>query len=138
MSAPAGEFPLQNFYPLFEMLQAQITAQPNHDTQLTDEEIRTLITKIASMDKMGSDMIFVWIRIYSLRNSSAKILDVPYGGEKVGVHMKNSDIVCNAKFDMRNFPPILSRMLDRFTTLHLKRMEEDSQRAMAGKISDPI
>lgn len=117
---------ISTFFPLFDMLYEQIKNEP--DSQLTDDEIKALNLKIYSLDKMGRDMIYVWIRIDSIRNTDSKLLDIPYGGVKIDNQLSGQDLV-NIKFDLRQLPPRLNRMLDRFCNLHLSRMNEESQRA---------
>ena len=128
MSAPAT-FELTQMFPVYDLLYSQISSAPNRDTQLSEEEIKSLLGKIALMDKTGADMIYIWIRIHSLRHSHSKLLDIPYGGSKLDSKMQENDIVCDVKFDLRAFPPVLNRMLQRFTELHLRKIAEDSARA---------
>ena len=126
--AAQNSFDIINFFPLYNILHTQVSSDDNANTQLTDDEIKDLLNKITSLDKTGKDMIYVWVRIHSLRNSNSKLMDVPYGGTKLDVKMQENDSVCDVKFDLRNFPPILNRMLMRFTLLHLRKMTEDSNR----------
>lgn len=127
MSAPTT-IGVGSFYPLYDMLRTQIESAPDKDKQLSDEEIRSLLLKINSLDKLGRDMIYIWVRIHSLRSSNSKLMEIPFGGEKIDSRMQENDIVCDVKFDLRNFPPILNRMLLRFTDLHKRKMLEDSKR----------
>ncbi len=117
-----------SFFPLYDMLYAQVGIMPDKDTQLNDEEIKSLLAKINSLDKLGRDMIYIWVRIHSLRNTSSKLMEIPYGGAKLDTKIKDNDTVCDVKFDLRAFPPILNRMLLRFTDLHIRKMAEDSSR----------
>jgi len=118
-------FEIKDFFPVYDILRSQIETLSNKDTSLTESEIRDLITKINSLDKIGRDMIYVFTRIHSLRYSDAKILDVPYGGTKLS---NKIDGVCDVKFDVRDFPPILSRMLLRFSELHLRKITEETDK----------
>jgi hypothetical protein len=120
-------FSISSLFPLYEVLRDKVKDEP--DVPFTDEQIKTLSMKIRSLDKYGRDMIFVWVRIHSLKTTSAKLLDIPYGGEKLDAKSMESDTVHTVKFDMRQFPPVLHRMLDRFCDLHLTRMAEEAQRA---------
>ncbi len=83
--------------------------------------IDKLLNNIKSLDKTGKDMLYILIRIHSLRNSSSKILEIPYGGEKID----NSDKNISLKFDLKNFPNKLKHIIFQFTELHLQKMRED-------------
>jgi hypothetical protein len=129
VSNPAGTaMDLSTFFPLYDMLHKQVSMLPERDAPIPDEEIRALLTKISQMDKNGKDMIYIWIRIHSLRNSNSKLLDIPYGGAKLDTKIQDNDLVCDVKFDLRNFPPVLNRMLSRFTDLHIRKLQEDASR----------
>lgn len=119
---------VDDFFPVYSMLYSQIEATVDKDRKLSEKEISNLVSKISKMDKIGTDMIYVFIRLHSLRHSDAKLLDVPFSGEKVSTKIENNDFVSDVKFDVRNFPPILCRMLDRFTTLHLRKIKEESKK----------
>jgi hypothetical protein len=119
---------LSNFFPIYDLLHSQIESTENKDINFTDEEIKDLINKINILDKLGRDMIYIFIRIHSLRFSNSKLLDIPYKGIS---HVKESDkedtdMCCDVKFDLKNFPNILNKMLLRFTDLHLRKLQEDS------------
>lgn len=117
----------EKFYPLYDILLSQVKAKPNWDEQLSDEEIRTLIININSMEEIGKNMIYLWIRIHSLKNTDEKIMNIPYGGEKIDFKkIENGGMLYDIKFDLRNFPPILNRMLLTFTELHMRKMEENN------------
>jgi hypothetical protein len=124
--------PVTSFFPLYDLLLSQVNAASDKNVPLTEDEIKKLIIDISSMDKIGSDMIYVWIRLHSLRNSHTKLLDTPYGGQKLDSKIQENDIVCDVKFDLRVFPCILQKMLQRFTLLHLRKMSEDSNRKLVG------
>ena len=118
-------FEIENFFPIYDLLHNQIKSLSNSDEPLSANDVVEIINKIKRLDKVGRDMIYVFIRIHSLRNSNSKLLDIPYQGVKLNEKIDNNDIVIDAKFDLRNFPPFLLRMLDRFSTLHLQRINED-------------
>jgi hypothetical protein len=117
----SGEFPINAFSPVYDFLLRQIN---NKDELLREEEIGTLRQKISSLDKLGRDMIYVIIRIHSLRNTNSKILEIPYGGTKVNTKLDGNDMISDVNFDIRNFPPVLCRMLLLFSDLHHKKMSE--------------
>jgi hypothetical protein len=119
-------YPIENFFPVYDLLCSQVQTMKNFNSPIEDEELRTIIEQIYTLDKVGRDMIYIIIRIHSLRNSNSKLLDIPYGGQKLNERNDNNDIVIDAKFDLRNFPPMLIRMLNRFATLHLQKLREDS------------
>jgi len=121
-------FKISEFFPIYDILLNQVKSTPNANIQLNEPEIKKLIEDISSMDKTGSDMIYVWIRVHSLRNSNSKLMDIPYGGNKLDQKVQNDDIVSDIQFDLRKFPPILNRLLQRFTSLHIQKMKEDGSK----------
>jgi len=116
---------IEDGFPVYDLLRSQVETMENKNTPLTETELRKLIQTINSLDKDGRDMIFVFIRIHSRRYSDSKVLDIPYGGQKLSTK-SSSPGATDVKFDMRNFPPILLRMLVRFSCLHLRKISEDS------------
>jgi hypothetical protein len=118
-------FPIENFFPVYDLLLSQVKTNNNCNDPIEPAELKTIIDRISLLDKVGKDMTYVFIRIHSLRNSNSKLLDIPYKGEKFNEKVENNDIIIDAKFDLRMFPPILVRMLDRFSTLHLQKISED-------------
>lgn len=133
MSVQVNDTTLAKFFPVYDLLFNQINSLSDKDRPLDEGETKILINKINSLDKMGRDMIFVFIRLHSLRNSNSKLLDLPYKGEKLNNKVEGTEILCDVKFDVRQFPPILSRALDRFATLHLRRMQEDGLKTNPSK-----
>lgn len=123
----SNEFSIENFFPLYTLLQSQVETPENHN-KLTDEEIKSLLEKINLLDKKGRDLIYVFIRVHCLRNTDTKILDIPYNGIKMSGKQLENDLVYDVKFDLRNFPPILCRMLNRFTDLHLRKLQEEKDK----------
>jgi hypothetical protein len=119
--------PLGTFFPLYDNLYQRIKDQAN--IQLTEDEIKILNQKIQSLDKYGRDMIFVWIRLHSLKTTDSRLMDIPFGGQKLESKVQSgNETVSNVKFDLREFPPALNRMLDKFCDLHLSRMSEEAER----------
>ena len=117
-------FPIDNFFPIYDLLHSQINPE-ERDKPIPEEELKILIDKITVLDKTGKDMVYIFTRIHSLRYSNSKLLDVPYGGQKVSTRMDNNNLICDVKFDLRNFPPVLNRMLSKFVELHLRKQQED-------------
>lgn len=127
------EYNLSGFFPLYDMLSSQIQNFQNYDKPLSDIEIDELKKKIISLDKTGSDMIYVWIRVHAMRNMECKLLDIPYGGINLGAQSPDNNQTTDVKFDIRNFPPILSRMLLHFCNLHIRKTMEEAERLNRGK-----
>lgn len=119
--------PLGTFFPLYDNLYQKI--KDNADIQLTEDEIKQLNQKIQSMDKYGREMIFVWIRLHSLKTTDSRLMDIPFGGQKLDSKAQTgNETISTVKFDLREFPPCLNRMLDKFCDLHLARMSEEAER----------
>jgi hypothetical protein len=100
-----------NDFPLYELLYDK-----SSDNSLSTQEMVELIENVKGLDKSGMNMIFVLIRIYSLKNATKdeSIHDVPYNGQKM-----EGDV----KFDIRHFPNRLNHMLLHFSKMHLKKDE---------------
>jgi len=101
-----------NDFPLYELLYDK-----SKDIPLSTQEMIELIENVKTFDKNGMDLLFVIIRIYSLKNMVNKddsVHDIPYGGQK----MEN-----DVKFDIRHFPSRLNHMLLEFSKMHLKQKE---------------
>lgn len=120
-------FPVETFFPVYDLLESQVDVNLKNK-ELTEDEIRSLILKINNLDKTGRDMIYVIIRIHSLRNTSSKLLEIPYEGVKMQTKINGNDLVCDVKFDLRAFPPILNRMMTHFVDLHLRKIQEDKNK----------
>jgi hypothetical protein len=103
-------------FPLYQLLEEKTKDEP-----LSTQELIELVEHIRSLDKNGMDLVFVIIRIYSLKqNTSTDVNDVPYNGQK----MDATDGAPNAndvKFDIRQFPNKLNRMLLEFSKMHLSK-----------------
>lgn len=117
---------IQNCFPVYDMLLEQVKSIPNNELSLSVSDINDLKSKIYSLDKLGKDMIYVIIRIHSIRYSDSKLLDIPYNGEKTGAKNDNSDTLFDIKFNIRNFPAKLNKMLDIFCDLHLRKLKEET------------
>lgn len=121
----------QNFFPVYDMLLEQVKSIPNNESLLTSTDINEIRNKIYLLDKLGRDMIYVIIRIHSIRYSDSKLLDIPYDGEKTGSKSDNSDTLFDIKFNIRKFPTKLTRMLGIFCDLHLRKLKEESGKSEA-------
>jgi|688.fasta_scaffold1619728_1 hypothetical protein len=119
----------QNFFPVYDMLLEQVKSMPNCEVPLNSNNITELKNKIDNLDKVGKDMVYVLIRIHSLRFSNSKLLDVPYNGERIlSNNNETSDNLYDITFDIKKFPNILSRMLIVFCDLHLRKIKEDTDK----------
>lgn len=120
----------QNFFPVYDMLLEQVKSMPNCEVPLNSNNITELKNKIDNLDKVGKDMVYVLIRIHSLRFSNSKLLDVPYYGDRVlSNNNETSDTLYDITFDIKKFPNILSRMLIVFCDLHLRKIKEDTDKS---------
>lgn len=118
-----------DYFPVYDMLQNQISTCEDCNVPLNNDEIVILTEKLKKVDDIGKHMIYVFIRLHSLRHSDFQLLKLPYGGTISNQSTDVSgEIQADLKFDLQNFPAILCRMLDRFTTLHLRRMEEENSK----------
>lgn len=109
-------------FPLFHLL-----LEKTDDTNLTELELIELVENCRKMDRQGFDLLFLIIRLYSLKSSqtNSNLFEIPYSGQKV----ENSDqistdgntIKSDIKFDIRNFPSRLNKMLLEFSRMHLQK-----------------
>jgi hypothetical protein len=110
-------------FPLFSLLH-----EKTNDNPLEQMELIELIENIRKLDRQGFDLIFLIVRLYSLRvnQTSSNVFDIPYSGEKVKdteeVSADASAIKMDIKFDIRNFPNRLNRMLLEFSKMRLEQM----------------
>jgi hypothetical protein len=117
------------FFPLYPDYFAQFKDEP--DRPVTVDEIDDLKKSIISLDKQGQDFVYAWVRIHSLRTSKdSKILEIPYEGSIIETKIcENKDELKTIKFDLRKWPLILCKMIDKFCKVHLERMKNDEYRA---------
>jgi len=103
-------------FPLFDLL-----TEKTQDTALTQPELIDFVQNVRKLDKKGYDLLFVIIRIYSIKSSTnsnnVNLNDIPYSGQKM--EDTNLENKTDVKFDIRNFPNKLNQMLYYFTKLHL-------------------
>ena len=92
---------------------------------ITIEECKELIENARKLDREGFEYMFVLIKTYS--NMEKQGDDIPYKGQKINENKQN-DRVCDIKFDIRNFNPMLRKMLLEFTRLHLEKMSDERRR----------
>lgn len=123
---------LQNF-PVYDILYEKVNGSSNTDTPLSIAEIHDLKKKIEQLDSTGKDMIYVIIKTHGLRFSETKLLDLPFGGQRTMISSENNngngEQLFDLKFDIKKFPIILDRILLAFCDLHLRKIQEDTEKA---------
>ena len=119
---------LNSNFPLFDLLYEKVknktSIQDNEIIELA-ENIRKLYSKSANVYNV-QHIIFVLVRIYSLRNENLggkkNIFDIPYSGTKLDSSSKDENNF-NIKFVIINFPPKLKNILLEYTRLELNKSE---------------
>ena len=105
-------------FPLYDLLlkkcEKLISEDPKNE-DITVIEVREMIDGIQSFDKDRLEHVFVIIRIHSLRNEKTKVFDTPYKGHRINT-TSNGD--GDIKFDVRDMPPLLRRMLLEFVRMN--------------------
>lgn len=115
--------PAQGF-PLYDVIANTIqTTEP-----LPSKELATLASNIKLLNKEGQEMIFVLLRIHSLRNTKTKLLDLPYKPQKVSEKADGltNEIFYDLKFNLNHLPPDLQHIIFQFVILQLRKQEEDT------------
>ena len=101
-----------SYFPLYDQLYEQYG---NFDSKLESENQNELLKLIRTLDKDGSEFVFVILRIHCLRhNSTYKPFDLPYNAEK----LNHDETHLNIKFDIKQLPNNLQRMLLAFCRMH--------------------
>ena len=100
-------------FPLYDIL---VKDSPNVD--LTIEEKKYIVSTIPLLNDEAHKNIFTIIRLHGLKNSSSKVFDIPYSGQKI-----NNDI----RFTISKLPNIVKQMIYRFVCIHVKTKEEDER-----------
>ncbi len=104
-------------FPLYDLVLKKCNKLIEEDPKNKDisiEEVREMIDGIHSFNKEQMEHVFVIIRIHSLRNERTKVFDVPFNGERQNMSQTGEGDI---KFDVRNMPPILRRMLLEFVRM---------------------
>lgn len=112
----------QSSFALFDLLAKRCTQGP---PDITIEECKELIENVRKLDKQGFEYLFVLIKTYS--NMEKQNDDIPYKGQKINEN-KHDDRACDIKFDIRNFSPMLRKILLEFSRLHLDKMSDERKR----------
>jgi len=107
-------------FPLFDILDEKIKEKET----FTSKNIKDLADNLQKINiikdnEMIYNILFVIIRIYSLRYGNDKIFDIPYNGEKL--NSNNDNTVHDIKFDIRNFPSKLQHILLEYTFMELNK-----------------
>lgn len=105
-------------FPLYDLLLKKcnkLIEEDNINKDISIEEVREMIDGIHGFDKEQMEHVFVIIRIHSLRNEKTKVFDVPFSGERINTSQTGDGDV---KFDIRNMPPLLRRMLLEFVRMN--------------------
>jgi len=84
------------------------------------EDLQRIVTLLEKMDNIGKEVFLSIIKIYALRNTDVKILDVPFGGDK----KSDEEII----FNVNDFPGELQKMLLLFLEMHMGKLEDDKLR----------
>lgn len=91
--------------PLYDTLYRETT-----DNDLTNAEKASLVKNIKKMDKIGHELIYVMIKIHEANN-----------GKTYDIKQTKGDI----KIDLDNLANKLKQIIWKFSTVHLKKMEEE-------------
>jgi hypothetical protein len=107
-------------FPLFDILYEKVNDKEKFTAKDT-KELADNLQKIHRIkdNEMIYNILFIIIRIYSLRYSDDKVFDIPFQGEKLN---SNGDkTIHDIKFDIRNFPPKLQHILLEYTKMEMKK-----------------
>ena len=90
------------------------------------KEVDELLSGVRKLNYVALQTLFMLVRIHSLRHSEDKLFDVPYAGKKINVS-KEDENKCDIKFDIREFPPMLRKILLEFVRLNNKKESEEEE-----------
>ena len=108
-------------FPLFDLL-----TNKTKDEVLSQEELMDYVQNIRKMDKNGFNLIFVIIRIYSIKfANTTNVNDLPFAGQRI--EESKLENKTDVKFDIRNFPNKLNQMLYYFTKMHLNLIKSENE-----------
>lgn len=120
---------LSNF-PLYDHLYEKVMKmieEDEHNKDIQMKEVSELLNGARQMNHTALQCLFMLVRIHSLRHSEDKLFDVPYAGQKVNVSREDEN-KCDVKFDIREFPPLLRKILLEFVRLNNKNQLEEEMR----------
>jgi|LauGreDrversion4_2_1035121.scaffolds.fasta_scaffold30161_1 hypothetical protein len=106
---------LPSTFPLFDRLLEKAKKEGNINIALANSNLSELSKEIGNIDKFHTDIVFVLIRIHSLRHSTNNLFDVPYGGIR---NDRNVEDKCDIEFDLLKFPSELQHILKQFMCLY--------------------
>ncbi len=106
--------------PLYETMRKHLP-----DEDLTDEQKRDCIQMIGKLDSEGTSMVFLLIRVHSVKEKGdEKLFEAPYNGEE----MKRTNEISDFKFSLEEMPVVLRQMIYKFCKVHMKTMSEEKAR----------
>lgn len=116
------------FFPLYSDYLIQF--KDESDRSPTIDEINNLKKSIITLDKQGQDLVYAWVRIHSLRTSKdSKLMEIPYNGDVIETKIcENKEELKTIKFDLRKWPLMLCKMIEKFCKVHSERMAEEKYR----------
>ena len=112
------DFMDETSFPLYDLLlkkYKKLVEEDRSNSDITIEEVREMIDGIRSFDREKMEHVFVIIRIHSLRNEKSKVFDIPFNGERINMSQTGEGDI---KFDIRNMPGDLRRMLLEFVRIN--------------------
>jgi hypothetical protein len=98
-------------FPLYDNLIENIST-----TGLDQKEKKTIVDNIKKMDADGHRLLFSLIRYHQYKTGNIAGLEAPYAAKKQKA---------GYKFDIDNLPVELQYVIQKFSDLHLKKMQED-------------
>jgi hypothetical protein len=112
---------MEHHIALFDMLLKKCKNSPETDISFT--EIKEMTDNIRQFDREGYELLFVLIKSYSMMEQQKG--EIPYQGQRINENKMsdNDDRLCDIKFDIRNFAPMLRRILLEFSRLHLQEIQ---------------
>jgi hypothetical protein len=124
-----AEQDLLSDFPLYDHLYEKVSKLIDEDTRNSDiqmKEVDELLSGVRKLNYVALQTLFMLVRIHSLRHSEDKLFDVPYAGKKINVS-KEDENKCDIKFDIREFPPMLRKILLEFVRLNNKKESEEEE-----------
>jgi hypothetical protein len=108
-------------FPLYDIIANSIN---NENFSYTSEK---LLKQIKQLDKEGMELLFVILRIYSIRNTKCKLLDLPFKAQKLNEKIDGitSEVSNDIKFNLCEIPEELQNMIYKFVELHLRKQSEE-------------
>lgn len=107
----------QQFY-LYYLLERQAAGSNVPDTAKTQKQ---LLENIRKLDTEGLNIIFVIMRMFSVKNNESKMFDLPYRAKILKEHTTGC---YDLEFDLKDVPPRLQLIMHFFCLRHLETMEE--------------